>query len=53
VVWGQEYKYKSLKSKEIRYSELMPKNVTVSDSGKISLHEFIIKIFAITLAASR
>jgi len=31
----------------------MPKNVTVTNSGKISLQETIIKILAFTLAASR
>jgi len=31
----------------------MPINITVTNSGKISLQEFIIRIFVFTLAASR
>jgi len=48
VVWGQEY-YKSLK----KWSELMPINVTVTNSGKISLQVCVIKILVFTLVASR
>jgi len=44
---GQEYK--SLK----KWSDLMPINVTVTNSGKISLQKFIIKVLLLTLAASR
>jgi len=46
VVWGQEYK--SLK----KWSDLMPLNVTVANSGKISLQESIMRILVFTLAAS-
>jgi len=48
VVWGQEY-YKSLK----KWSDLMPINVTVTNTGKILLQETIVKILVLTLAASR
>jgi len=48
VVWGQEY-YKSLK----KLSEFMPINVTVTNSEKISLQVFIIKMLVFTLPASR
>jgi len=47
VVCGQEYK--SL----MKWSNLMPINVTFPDSGKISLQIFILKILVFTLAASR
>jgi len=46
-IWGQEYKY--LK----KWSDLMPINVTVTNSGNISLQETLIKILVFTLAASR
>jgi len=40
VVWGQE----SVK----KWSDLMPKNGTVTNSGKISLQLFMIKILVFT-----
>jgi len=46
---GMRQEYKSLK----KWSDLMPINVTVTNSGKISLQKFIIKVLLFTLAASR
>jgi len=47
VVWDEEYK--SLK----KWSDLVSTNVTVTNSGKISLQETIIKTLVFTLASSR
>jgi len=46
---GVYQEYNSLK----KWSDLMPINVTVTNSGKISLQVFIIKILLFTLADSR
>jgi len=46
VVWGQDcQEYKFLK----KWSDLMPINVTVATSKKISLEECIIKVLVFTV----